>query len=404
MAVKEKSASQSAQKTLIGTLLVGGTALGAGMLALPVATAGGGLVPSWCIYILSWLFSMATGLLFVEIGLWMKPGANIVTMATVLLGEWGRRAVWVLYIFLFYFLTIAYVAGGGDLVHQIAHGSIPMPLAIFLFTLIFGAFVYLGTKVAGRVNAILMAGLIGTYLMFIGMGCMEMKVEMLERFGWKNALLGLPIIFTSFSYQGVIPSLLQYLNRDARATRMAIIYGTTIPFVAYVFWDMVIKGIIPVEGPLGLYAAKSAGQSAVAPLANILTNSPVVLVANFFAFFALTTSFIGVTLGLLDFLADSLHVKNVGMRRIALCALIYIPPVIVATINPTIFLQALGLAGGFGCAVLLGLMPILMVWVGRYRSSYGMRHEQLFGGRPLLVLLLSFVALELVIELITEIF
>ncbi len=403
MSTKEKSASQNTYRTVIGTLLVGGTALGAGMLALPIATAGGGLVPSWCIYILSWLFSIATGLLFVEIGLWLKPGANIVTMATTLLGVWGRRTVWVLYIFLFYFLTVAYVSGGGELVYQITGGVIPLPLASLLFTVIFGAFVYFGTKVAGRANAILMAGLIGTYLMFIGMGCLEMKVQMLERFGWKNALLGLPIIFTSFSYQGVIPSLLEYLHRDAKAARFSIIYGTAIPFVAYIFWDMVIKGIIPVDGPLGLYAAKQAGQSAVAPLAHILSNSPVVTVANFFAFFALTTSFIGVTLGLLDFLADSLRIEKVGLKRITLCCLIYVPPLIISFINPNLFLQALGLAGGFGCAILLGLMPVLMVWVGRYHRSYGCRYEQLFGGRPLLVLLLAFVAIEVVIEIITEV-
>ena len=93
-------------KTFFGALLVGGTALGAGMLALPVATAAAGCVPAWLIYCLCWIFSLATGLLFVEIGLWLPENANIVSMATHILGKWGKVVAWILYIFLFYCLTI----------------------------------------------------------------------------------------------------------------------------------------------------------------------------------------------------------------------------------------------------------------------------------------------------------
>lgn len=403
MTTQVKRASASSMKTFLGALLVGGTALGAGMLALPVATAGGGLVPSWCIYIVSWLFGMSTGLLFVEIGLWLKPKANIVTMATELLGPWGRKTVWVLYIFLFYFLTIAYVAGGGDLLFRLTDGGIPAPLAIIVFTLFFAAFVYSGTKVAGKMNALLMVGLVVSYFIFIGMGSVEMQVHLFERFLWSKALLGLPIIFTSFSFQGVVPSLLEYLDRDPKACRRAIIYGTSIPFIAYIFWDMVIKGIVPILGPHGLIAAREAGMSAVAPLMHFLPGKSVTTVANFFAFFALTTSFIGVTLGLLDFLSDSLGIKKVGLKKLSLCTVIYVPPIIISLINPAIFLQALGLAGGFGCAILLGFMPTLMVWVGRYHRSYGLKNEQLFGGRALLSLLMAFVVFEVVIEIISEV-
>ena len=403
MSGKQKSTINKPLRTFLGALLVGGTALGAGMLALPVATAGGGLVASWCVYVLSWLFGIATGLLFVEIGLWLKPGANIVTMATIILGPWGRKAVWVLYSFLFYFLTIAYVAGGGNLLSQITGGGIPGPLATVVFTIFFAVFVYAGTQVAGKVNAILMAGLIVTYFMFLGMGILEMRVDSFQVFGWQGAVMGLPIIFTSFSFQGVVPSLLEYLHRDAKACRSAIIYGTTIPLIAYIFWDLVIKGIIPVEGVHGLYAARVNGQSAVAPLMYFLPHSPVTLVANFFAFFALTTSFIGVTLGLLDFLADSLGMKKVGLKKLSLCTVIYVPPMIISLINPSIFLRALGLAGGFGCAILLGFMPILMVWMGRYRLKYKTSDTQLFGGKGLLVVLLAFVSVEVVVELISEV-
>ncbi len=386
-------------KTFIGSLLVGGTALGAGMLALPVVTAGGGLLPTWVIYILTWAFSVATGLLFVEIGLWLPRNANIVSMARTLLGEHGKWFAWVLYIFLFYSLTVAYVAGGGKLVSLCFGAKVSPSIGIILFTAVFGLFVYLGTKIAGRVNAILMAGLIISYIWFIALGAGKVDFSLMQAFGWKGAILGLPVIFTSFSYQGVIPSLLEYLHRDAKRTRFAVITGTAIPFVAYIIWDIIIKGIVPIEGAHGLLAAKAMGSSAIEPLKYFLHSQVITSVGNFFAFFALTTSFIGVTLGLLDFLIDSLNVEENLKNKGLLSLIVYVPPVIIALINPDIFLAALGYAGGFGCALLLGFLPTLMAWVGRYKRNYYQTPQLLPGGKVMLVILFAFTFFEIAVQL-----
>lgn len=386
-------------KTFIGSLLVSGTALGAGMLALPVATSEGGLIPAWIIYFLSWVFSWATGLLFVEIGLWLPRNANIVSMAKTLLGNWGKWFAWGLYIFLFYSLTVAYVAGGGHLVSSCLEMQISPSWGMIVFTSVFGLFVYLGTKIAGRVNAILMAGLIISYLGFVVLGVEHINFSLIREWGWKGAILGIPVIFTSFSYQGVIPSLLEYLERNVRAIKIAIVFGTSIPFFAYLVWDIIIKGIVPVEGLHGLLAAKALGESAVEPLKFFLQNTSITAIGNFFAFFALTTSFIGVTLGLLDFLIDSLRIEGNAKNKGFLALLIYVPPVIIALINPAIFLDALGYAGGFGCALLLGFLPTLMVWVGRYRKKYPLTSHLLPGGRFVLLLLFAFVALEIAVQI-----
>ena len=106
--IMDKSVSIS--KVIGGTLLVGGTAIGAGMLALPVVTGFGGFLPATVIYLICYLFSAATGLLLLEVCYWMPQDANIVSMAKLLLGPFGKIGAWILYLFLFYSLTIAYVA------------------------------------------------------------------------------------------------------------------------------------------------------------------------------------------------------------------------------------------------------------------------------------------------------
>lgn len=46
--------------------------------------------------------------------------------------------------------------------------------------------------------------------------------------------------------------------------------------------------------------------------------------------------------------------------------LTFSPPFIFAAIYPLVFDKALGIAGGFGEAVLNGLFPVGLVWMGKY--------------------------------------
>lgn len=380
-----------------GILLIAGTTIGGGMLALPVLTSLTGFFPSLVVYLLCWLFMTCTGLLLLEICFWMEKDANIVSMAERTLGWGGKWAAWVLYLFLFYCLTLAYVVGCGDLVKEILQNTIPEWAGSLIFVALFAPLVFAGARVASRINVVLMLGLALSYLAFVFLGYKHVKPELLLYRDWSLALFAFPIAFTAFAYQGIIPTLVNYMHRDVKLTRMAIVIGSFIPLVIYVVWQGLILGIVPTYGPGGLVDALHNGDNAVQPLKNFINNPNVYIVGQFFAFFALVTSFLGVTLGLLDFLADGLNIKKTFFGKVLLCLLIFIPPLLFSFTYPGIFLMALDYAGGFGVALLLGLLPILMVWSGRYR----MKLESVYalpGGRPLLVILILFVIFELVCQ------
>ena len=121
---------------------------------------------------------------------------------------------------------------------------------------------------------------------------------------------------------------------------------------------------------------------------------------KFFAFFTLTTSYVALALAFLDFLADGLKVKKTGLKKVGLCAAIFVPPTLIALTYPQIFLVALGYAGGISCAILFGLFPPIMAWVGRYHSKTFRHSPQLLpGGKIFLSLLILFIIFELGIEL-----
>lgn len=380
-----------------GILLVAGTSIGGGILALPVLTSLGGFLPSLVIYLLCWAFMAGTGLLFLEVCHWMDGETNIVSMAEKTLGRFGKIFAWAIYLFLFYCLSLAYIVGCGNLVTQV----LPVPdwAGSLLFVALFAPVVIAGARAVGRVNNVLMIGLGVSYLAFVILGYSFVNKDLLMQKNWPLSLMALPVAFTSFAFQGIIPTLSSYMHRNLVKTRLAILIGSFIPFIAYVIWEALILGIIPTEGPGGLIEALKSGENAVQPLKNFIHNPNVYFVGQYFAFFALATSFFGVTLGLLDFLADGLGVEKKGMGKALLALLVFFPPLLLAVTYPHIFLKSLDVAGGVGCALLLGLLPVLMVWSGRYKLRLP-AISSLPGGKVLLLLMIAFVLFELGFEVV----
>jgi len=382
---------------LKGTLLVAGTTIGGGMLGIPVLTSLGGFIPSIVIFFACWLVMTATALLILEVNLWMEGESNFVTMAERTLGTAGKGAAWGLYIFMFYTLSLAYVVGCSKILYGLAEEALPLSVCMVIFVALFAPCVYAGARVVGFLNVPLMAGLVLFYLLFVVIGIRYVDTERLLERNWLNSLHALPVAFTAFAFQGLIPTLSRYLGRDRIKVKKAIIYGSLIPLATYIVWQWLILGIIPKEGINGLFEAMLNDRTAVDPLRHHLNNPYVAVFGQYFAFFALLTSFLGVTLPLRDFLADGLHVPLNRPGRLLLSALIFIPVLSIAMVYPGIFLEALGYAGGYGSALLLGLLPICMVWAGRYRLGYE-KHGIVPGGKATLSLLALFIGLEVVLE------
>jgi tyrosine-specific transport protein len=379
-----------------GTLLIAGTTIGVGMLALPIATGEAGFFPSMSIYLLCWLFMLCTGLALLEVCQWMPKDANLITMAYRLLGPWGRGICWVFYLFLFVTVMIAHIVGGGDVLHAITKEALPRWMADCVYVILFAPIIYLGTHFVDRVNLILMIGVVTSYVLFILFSHSHVNTDLLLKSNWSKSWIAIPIIFTAFTYQVIIPTLMTYMERNVKKVKLAIILGTTIPLVVYLVWEVLILGIVPIEG---LHKAKELGQNAVWPLKQIIGSSQIFNIGKAFAFFTLTTSYLALSLAYLDFLSDGLKIKKTHIHKIGLCLLIFIPPLLVSISKPHIFFQALNVAGGYSCAILFGLFPPLMVWIGRYIKKQPKQNQILPGGKLLLGLLILFILIEIGIEI-----
>lgn len=384
-----------------GTLLIAGTTIGVGMLALPVATGPGGFVPSMIIYLICWAFMLCTGLLLVEVSLWMPKDSSFISMAEKILGPIGRNIFWVVYLFLFATVMIAHAAGGGSVLLDITGWNLPNWAAIVIYSGVLAPVVYLGARSVDRLNMFLISGVALSYIAFLAVSFGHVELNLLKHSHWGKAWLALPILFTAFTYQVIIPTLMTYMERNVKKIRLAIFLGSSIPLGIYLLWEFVILGIVPAEGANSLLEAGKQGQNAIGPLKELIPQ--VFSIGKYFAFFALTTSFIPLALSFYDFLADGLKWEKKGSRRAVLCAGVFGIPMVIAILYPNIFLVALGYAGGISCAFLFGLMPPVLAWVGRYIKRYPQDRPQLPGGKAALIFLMVFALFILAAEVFQQI-
>jgi tyrosine-specific transport protein len=388
--IKDKSSAFSV------SLLVGGTCIGGGMLALPVSTSLVGFFPSLLMITAAWIFMTVTGLLILEVNLWMKKeDAHMVTMASRMLGKTGRLVTWIIYLFVCYASLIAYTAAGGAITASFFSAFFGLSVSKFiscgLFAFIFSGVTYLGHRILGRVNTVLFMGMVIAYIGLVSFSVSEVDFSLLSQSHWsfKLSVLSLPLLLTSFSYQYIVPSLVPMLERNVKKLRWSIILGTTIAYCIYLVWQWVILGIVPVEGEYGLSWAYQNGEVATESLRMLVQNPIIATIAVFFSFFALVTSFLGMAMGLFDFLSDGLKIPERGGGYLFLFFLVLIPTLFFAIFYSRVFIVALDTSGGFGDTIINGVMPVLMIWIGRY--IYQWKSEwRVPGGKPLLVCVLLF--------------
>ncbi len=389
-------------KLIGGVLLVAGTTIGAGMLALPVVTGQVGFFPSMLLFVAFWIYMTFTAFLMLEVNLWMDEHANLISMAKHTLGRWGEAVSWVTYLFLLYSLTTAYLAGGGpifiDFVAAISGYQLPAWAGALPLLAIFGFFVYKGTKSVDYVNRILMLGLVISYLAMVVLLTPHVDKALLTHVEWKYFTLGIAIIATSFGFHIIIPTLTSYMNRDIPKLKKTILIGSSIPLVVYIVWELLALGIIPMQGSYGINEGYREGTNGVHLLTGVLGNSAIAMIARFFSFFAIITSFLGVSLSLNDFLADGLKIKKTRQGRVLLYVLTFLPPLLFTLTNPRAFLTALEFAGVFGVVILLGLLPPMMVWRGRYHKGFKSTYK-VPGGKIALIAAMAFSILVIAIDI-----
>ena len=360
-------------KTLGSTLITSGTMIGAGMLAMPLTSAGIGFTFTVVLLILLWILLTYSALLFVEVYQTAEHDAGIGTLAAQYFGRPGRIvATSVLMIFL-YALLSAYVTGGGAILAStlpdFAAPDLKMKGSILAFTILFGVFVAIGTSFVDALNRFLFIAMIAALFIVLGLMIPEIKIDNLMAMPIDKALLisASPVFFTAFGFHGSIPCLNKYLEGDVKALRFSIIVGSAITLVGYLLWQFSTHGVLSQSRFLEILNQDPTLNGLIEAVRVITGSTIIAAVVKIFSALALITSFLGVALGLLECIDDLLkRAFNISANRLSLGFLTFLPPLLFAFFYPEGFILALGYAGQM-FAFYAVVLPAALVWKARHQ-------------------------------------
>ncbi|CAN0310693.1 unnamed protein product, partial [Discosporangium mesarthrocarpum] len=214
---------------LDATTLVGGTTVGAGILALPAATIKAGFLPSSLALVFMWAYMASTGLLIAEVNVNVicsqgTPGVGLITLAEKALGKGGARFTGAVYVFIHYALLVAYMAQGGEVLRDALVGLLqgsssflggvpPEWVGSVIFCAAAGGLVFLGSEeVVSAVNSFLVGLLLLVFIALLGVGGAGVHVENLAQQDWGAIPAAIPVMYIAMVFHNVIPVITTQLE------------------------------------------------------------------------------------------------------------------------------------------------------------------------------------------------
>jgi tryptophan-specific transport protein len=387
-----------------GITIVAGTAVGAGMFSLPIVSAG--MWFSWSLLLLlgTWFCMYHSSLMILETNLNFEPGASFDTFVRETLGPRWNAVNGLTLTFVLYILTYAYISGGGSIVSHTLENtvgmSMPQTLAGLVFALGLAFIVWYSTALVGRMTTILVGGMIITFALSAGDLSLRVQMPILmdNQPGYAlYSLAAIPYFLTSFGYHGCVPSLMKYYGRDPARIRACLLYGSLTSLVVYTLWHVATLGNIPRESFKPIIAAGGNIGDLVGALNQVVDEQRLTSLLNAFANMAVVSSFLGVTLGLFDFIADRFKFDNSAGGRFKTAVITFLPPTVGGLLFPDGFLYAIGLAGL--CACMWGtIVPALAA--KRSRELFGNPLYRVWGANSLVYFIIGYGVLLLLCYLL----
>ena len=323
------------------SLILSGTALGAGMLAIPMVLAQFGFMISSVLMLLIFIGTTYSALLLAEACTKTKDNSGMSSVAYLTLGSKGKHFINALFYLLLVCMLIAYILGVGDIIHKLLLDvgvDVSTSAAYTAFSLLTGVIVVAGKSYIDKLNRGLFILMVVMLFIVIASLFSNIRLDYLtqtSQYTANDVVQYSAVIFTSFASMVVIPSLVIY-NREAtqKQIRNMILLGSVIPLVCYLTW------LFAIIGNLGTDAISQFHNISELISAFSGQSSWLKVVIALFSALALVTSFLGVSMALYDQNKDA-----VTNNKFMAYALTFVLPLVLAELFASQFVSMLDYAG-----------------------------------------------------------
>lgn len=360
-----------------GTMIIAGTSIGAGMLALPTISAGMWFYWSLALLVGTWLCMLLSSQALLEVNLHYEPGASFNTLVKDTLGpKWnlinGFSVAFVLYI-----LIYAYVSGGGSIVRHTSMAILGVEPTKFMagitFAVLLTACVWWSTWIVDRISVIMMGGMVVTFILSMTGLMGEIRANVLLDLGGTGGeaifiLVALSTYTTSFCFHASVPSMVKYFGKDPYRINKCLLFGTVIALICYTAWITATDGNISRAQFKDVIAAGgNVGDLVKAAGAN-MDSGFILRMLEAFSSLAVATSFLGAGLGLFDYIADMFKFDDSHLGRGKTALVTFLPPTLGGLLWPDGFLLAIGWAGLFA-TIWSVIIPAMMLKASRVKFT-----------------------------------
>ncbi|MDR0625073.1 MAG: hypothetical protein LBF72_01305 [Holosporales bacterium] len=359
-------------KQLGATMIVAGTCIGAGVIALPLTLATLGILWSFALMLCVWIVTYYSALINLELVLQAKKPLNIGKLGMLYSGRVASVIGTSTLNGLMFALMAAYIYGIASLVCNLTPA-----LSQKMITIAAAAFAYLflilpvqKVDAANRVLFTCMLVVAGILVFALASSVNFSKVNLISsQIDRLPSWIGVsPVIFTSFGFQVLFHTLSEYCDMNAKVLKKVFFVGSLIPLIIYSIWTCSVLYVIYTNDSafyLNIVQGKVEIGKLIQKLSAISNAKYLQGVVWVVSFLAVITSTIGVGLGLCDSLKQYIGAE----RTKAAAAIAIVPPCLIALAVPNAFIALLGCAGMI-LSVLAILLPLYLLVKASFATPF----------------------------------
>ncbi|WP_394247019.1 aromatic amino acid transporter [Vibrio profundi] len=361
-----------------GACIVAGICIGAGMLGLPAAGAGVWTIGALIALVLTMIIMATSGCLLLEVLKDYPYRSSFSSITKDLLGKEVNFLNNLMIYFVGGILLYAYVTSSGLILKE--YFGIDPQLASILFVFIFSGLVWHSTKMVDRISIVLMLFMVisfsfGTVGLWFNVNLSTLLDTAYLKFDYAQYVWAFfPIALASFGYHHSVSTLRDYY-REERLAQTAIIGGTLIALLTYIVWLISVYGNLPRVSFAPIIASGGNIDTLLISLKAVLAQETLSNVISAFSAAAILSSFIGVGLGVFDFLADLFQFDATSKGRTKTWAVTFIPPLVFSLFFPFGFLTVISYAAS-AAAIWACIVPALLVRKSRLQKPTFFSHRE----------------------------
>ena len=348
---------QNIIKLLSAVFLISGTAIGAGLVALPIVAANLSMHLIILIIVIMAFIAYQTSMMTIDLNEMNKKAASIVELSK------QSPITRIISLLSFYTLSLAlltvYVYAFADTLRAFLNinGNFLMVICGVIL------FVALNLKMSlfQKVNSVLVLML----LIIISTSALRIYISS-EAFDFifhetemnlPEVTAFLPIIFTSFGVQNICPNVYEYLEGNRKKINLAFMIGIIIPAIVYGVWIYCVFKNIMTRDVL-FFEKLQNYQVSAGELIKFLCNSSneicMEILFKVLSLFAIITSAIGTGVGLLKSFRE-INVKFHNKRILAIVVICFVP-VLFGILVPNAFINILSFGEMIATIFVIGSM------------------------------------------------